>query len=305
MMEFVQDYFLALIMQTRQAGRYGTSNLYAGAMKSFFRFVGNRSLTFMELTPTLIKQYEEYLMAEGRQRNTTSTYMRMLRSIFRQAAKSGKTFNYDIETLFANIFTGYQPTRKRAIPPSLIRRLADIDLTGKPMLRFSRDMFLLSFYLQGIPYIDLANLRKTDIKQQTLYYCRHKTLQQLSVRIEPCAAKIIQRYQRENDASSYLLPIITQTGEAGYKQYRNALRLYNQHLHTLSTMLHLRTPLTSYVARHSWATTAKNQHIPTSVISECLGHSSERVTHVYLASFDFHTLSSANKKVIAAVHATK
>ena len=82
---------------------------------------------------------------------------------------------------------------------------------------------------------------------------------------------------------------------------KSALRLYNQHLHTLSKMLRLSIPLTSYVARHSWATTAKDEGVAISVISESLGHTSEKVTHVYLASFDNNAMSKANKKVIATI----
>ena len=190
----------------------------------------------------------------------------------------------------------------RAISPLLIRRLVNLDLEKKPALRFSRDMFLLSFYLRGIPFVDLVHLRKTDVKHNTIYYYRHKTRQQLSVHIESYAAQIINRYKNE---SPYLLLILSLTGEDGYRQYKSALRLYNQHLHTLSKMLRLSIPLTSYVARHSWATTAKDEGVAISVISESLGHTSEKVTHVYLASFDNNAMSKANKKVIATIHPNK
>ena len=288
-MNTIHNFSASLIQRTKQAGRYSTSGIYTSTVNSFFRFIGHRSITFADLTPSLIKQYEDRLLGEGRRHNTISTYMRMLRSISHQAAEQGIPFTHSIDDLFAYVFTGYEPTAKRAISPLLI----------------SRDMVLLSFYLRGIPFVDLVHLRKTDVKHNTIYYYRHKTRQQLSVHIESYAAQIINRYKNEAASSPYLLPILSLTGEDGYRQYKSALRLYNQHLHTLSKMLRLSIPLTSYVARHSWATTAKDEGVAISVISESLGHTSEKVTHVYLASFDNNAMSKANKKVIATIHPNK
>lgn len=304
-MTSIYTFTSSLIRSIRQTGRYSTSGIYTSTLNSFLRFTGNRSITFEELTPNLIKQYEDRLLGEGRRHNTISTYMRMLRSISHQAAEQGIPFKHNVDDLFAYVFTGYEPTVKRAISPLLIRRLMNLDLEKRPALRFSRDLFLLSFYLRGIPFVDLAHLRQTDVRHNTIYYYRHKTRQQLSVHIESYAAQIINRYKNKTTSSPYLLPILSLTGEDGYKQYKSALRLYNQHLHTLSKMLRLNTPLTSYVARHSWATTAKDEGIAISVISESLGHTSEKVTHVYLASFDNNAMSKANKKVIATIHPNK
>ena len=182
-------------------------------MNSFFRFIGHRSITFADLTPSLIKQYEDRLLGEGRRHNTISTYMRMLRSISHQAAEQGIPFTHSIDDLFAYVFTGYEPTAKRAISPLLIRRLVNLDLEKKPALRFSRDMFLLSFYLRGIPFVDLVHLRKTDVKHNTIYYYRHKTRQQLSVHIESYAAQIINRYKNEAASSPlFATDIITNRG---------------------------------------------------------------------------------------------
>ena len=210
-------------------------------------FTGEEFLWYMAALKGLEKKY-----AKNKIDNLLKVVMRMLRSISHQAAEQGIPFTHSIDDLFAYVFTGYEPTAKRAISPLLIRRLVNLDLEKKPALRFSRDMFLLSFYLRGIPFVDLVHLRKTDVKHNTIYYYRHKTRQQLSVHIESYAAQIINRYKNEAASSPYLLPILSLTGEDGYRQYKSALRLYNQHLHTLSKMLRLSIPLTSYVARHKW-----------------------------------------------------
>lgn len=298
----IRTFTLNLTKETKQAGRYSTAGTYISTYNSFLRYTEDLYITFKDLTPGLIKGYEDQLLQEGKRHNTISAYMRMLRSICNQAAEEGLAFSYPVDKLFEFVFTGYEPTAKRAISPSVIRRLALLDLDEKPGLQFSRDLFLLSFYLRGIPFVDLAHLRKSDVKHNTIYYYRQKTHQQLSVQIEPCAAQIINKYKPKSTSSPYLLPILTLTGEDGYRQYKSALRLYNQHLHRLSEMLRLKVPLTSYVARHSWATTAKDEGVNISLISESLGHTSEKVTHVYLASFTNNAISRANKKVIATIN---
>lgn len=167
-MNTIHNFSASLIQRTKQAGRYSTSGIYTSTVNSFFRFIGHRSITFADLTPSLIKQYEDRLLGEGRRHNTISTYMRMLRSISHQAAEQGIPFTHSIDDLFAYVFTGYEPTAKRAISPLLIRRLVNLDLEKKPALRFSRDMFLLSFYLRGIPFVDLVHLRKTQAQYHLL-----------------------------------------------------------------------------------------------------------------------------------------
>lgn len=304
-MDNLYTFATSLIQEVKMSGCYSTAGLYNSALNSFLRFVGDSDITFSALTPSLMKQYEEQLLLNGKSHNTISLYMRMLGSISHQAAKAGIQFNGDIKDIFHNVFTGYEPTVKRAISPAVIRRLVNLDLDKKPSLKFSRDLFLLSFYLRGIPFVDLVHLRKSDVRNNTIYYYRQKTNQQLSVYIESYAAQILKRYKNKDASSPYLLPILSKAGEDGYRQYKSALRLYNQHLHTLSEMLQLHTPLTSYVARHSWATTAKKEGIAISVISESLGHKSEKVTHVYLASFDDNAMSLANQKVISTIHQDK
>ena len=228
----------------------------------------------------------------------------MLRSICNQASEQNIA-SLNTRELFENVFIGNEPTAKRAISPAIISRLLEADFSKNSRLDFARDLFLLSFYLRGIPFVDLVHLRKTDVQGNMLVYFRQKTGQQLTVIIENCAKVILRKYASLCKESVYLLPVISAAGEEGHKQYRSALRVYNKRLNQISGILKLKTPLTSYVARHSWATTALQKGVPVSVISAGMGHASEKVTYIYLASFDNKTLSNANKKVIAAVRFKK
>ena len=131
-MTTIYTFAQSAIEEAQNAGRYGTANLYTSAIKSFRKFTGDIPLTFKELTPGLIKKYEESLLQKGRRHNTISAYMRMLRSIFNQAYVQGIPDATSADELFRFVFTGYEPTTKRAISPALIRRLSQLKLEQHP-----------------------------------------------------------------------------------------------------------------------------------------------------------------------------
>lgn len=281
------------------AGRGATARAYTAAVKRLLNFVGNTKLRFEELSTRVLKDFEQYLLSEGKHRNTISAYMRMLRSISNQAIKDlGISLPSD---LFDYVFTGMDPADKRAVSPQLLSKIAVLDLSNDPSLAFARDLFLLSFYLRGIPFVDLCYLRKSDVNRGTLRYRRSKTRRLLVVEIESCAQEIIDRYLPLTTGASFLLPIILKKDVDDYDQYQSALRNHNKKLHRLSALLHLRVPLTSYVPRHSWATAAYHKGIPVSFISAAMGHASEKITHHYLASFDNNTMRDVNRQVISLI----
>lgn len=293
-------YFTRLLSQDlKKKGRNGTARSYICAVNRLVRFLNKYELTFEEITPSLLKNFEQHLLSDGKARNTVSMYMRMLRSICNQAIDQHIVSLP--ANLFKDVFTGGDSAQKRAVSTKLIMKLGTVDTTHSRSLTFTQDMFLLSFYLRGIPFVDLAHLRKTDINMGVLRYRRSKTNKELTVVLENCALDIFKKYEKYVTRSPYLLPIIERPGHDEYQQYQSALRLYNKNLEIFSDHLKLKTRLTSYVPRHSWATAAYRQGIPVSIISEALGHSSEEVTYHYLASFDDKTLRNANRKVLSLI----
>lgn len=294
-------YILSLAATLHRDGRFAAADSYRTVARAMAEFQKQSPAGFAELTPIYIKSFERFLYARGCCRNTASLYLRLFRSICRQAAGDGLMVFTD--ELFSLVFMGYDPCDKRAVSADVISLLSELDLSGKRGVAFARDLFLLSFYLRGIPFIDLAHLRKSDIRNGVLYYCRSKTRQPLAVKLEEWALEIIRRYERVVPGSPYLLPVIKRPEEADeHKQYDNALRLYNKRLHQLSRMLNLEKNLTSYVARHTWATLAYHEGIPVSEISAGLSHTSEQVTYAYLDSFSADTLACVNLQVVALVN---
>lgn len=271
-------------------------------LHSLERFTDMEVLGAKEVTAGVFLSFEHYLLASGCSQNTSACYFRALRAICREAERKKEV--KDTRQLFKGIFMGYEETRKRALNIEQLRAVAEADLEDAPKLGMARALFILSYYLRGIPFIDLAYLRKTDIRDNVLCYHRSKTGRVLTITLEPWMWEIIERYRCENPDSPYLLRIIRRPGSIPEerRQYESALRLYNKHLYQLSIRLGLEVRLTSYVARHTWATLAYNADIPVAKISAGLSHASEEITHTYLRSFSTEQLAVVNLQMAALVN---
>ena len=148
-------------------------------------------------------------------------------------------------------------------------------------------------------FIDMAFLKKKDLQNGILTYRRQKTGQQLFIKWEEPMRKIIDKY--DTSKTPYLLPIIRNMDAEKRRQYKNAAHLINDKLKKLGGQLGLSIPLTSYVARHAWASIAKSKNIPLSTISEAMGHDSENTTRIYLASLDTSVVDKANSLILKSL----
>lgn len=224
--------------------------------------------------------------------NSVSFYNRILRAVYNRAVEKEMTAQ---RYPFKHVYTGVDKTVKRAVSLAAIRQIKELDLLSKPSLDFARDMFLFSFYTRGMSFIDMAFLKKKNLCGGILSYRRRKTGQQLFIRWEESMQEIVDKYPANENG--YLLPIIKSPGRERL-QYRNALRLVNNKLKAISEAAGLQTKLTMYVSRHSWASIAKSQNIPLSVISAGMGHDSENTTQIYLAALDNAVIDNANDLIL-------
>jgi site-specific recombinase XerD len=284
-----------LVSELESAKQFRTAQNYRNCLKNFSLFCENQDLKLTQLTHELIVNYQHFLRARNNCFNTCSFYMRILRAVYNKAVKSGFV---SYKNLFSNVYTGIAKTEKRAVAASIIQDLKRFELKNRQGLAFSRDLFLLSFYFRGMAFVDLAKIRKTDVQNGIIRYTRSKTKQDLRIKIEPCAKEILDRYSCEK--SDRLLPIFEPV-ENSLKAYENALRLHNKRLLKLSKMLNLQHSLSSYVARHTWATLAKKSGVELVVISEALGHNSIVTTQIYLDSLDQDRIDDANFLVISMI----
>ena len=282
----------SVIIQLRQLGKIRTSETYTATLKSFMEFREEHDVPLDGVNSDLMLLYEAHLKAKGVRMNTISFYMRILRAVYNRAVEKELTPQ---KYPFRHVYTGVDKTVKRAVPVKVIKALKELNLSMKSSLDFARDMFMFSFYTRGMSFVDMAYLKKTDLQNGILTYCRRKTGQRLTVKWEKCMEEIIKKYP--SNSSTYLLPIIKEQGNER-KQYDNALHLVNYRLKDLSGMLKLQRPLTMYVARHSWASVAKVRNVPLSVISEGMGHDSEKTTQICLASLEASVVDKANKMIL-------
>ena len=281
-----------LVARLQHLGKIRTSETYAAAAESFMRFRGGRDLLLNEIDSDLMVEYQTYLRQRGLAMNTVSFYNRILRAAYNRAVEKGLA---EQRHPFRHVYTGVDKTVKRAIPLQAIRRIKNLDLSARPSLEFARDMFLFSFYTRGMSFIDMAHLRKQDLRNGILSYRRRKTGHHLFIKWEQCMQEIAGKHAAKG--SDRLLAII-RTPDNALRQYRNALRLVNNKLKTISAMAGLQTNLTMYVSRHSWASIARSKHVPVSVISEGMGHDSETTTQIYLASLDNSLIDRANSMIL-------
>ena len=171
-----------------------------------------------------------------------------------------------------------------------------MDLTENASLDYARDMFLISFYLRGMPFVDMVYLKKKDLQNGFVRYCRQKTAQRLIIQWETHMQSIMEKYPE--NATQYLLPIITIEDGTERKQYCRKGLFINRKLKMIGNMVGLNIPLSMYVARHSWASAARDKNVPLSVISKALGHDSETTTQIYLSSIKTSIVDQANEKIL-------
>ena len=287
------NFMQGAIAQLQQMGKQRTSETYRCTLKSFMQFREDKDVLLEDIDSDLMMMYESYLHNRGLTKNSTSFYMRILRAVYNRAVEKNLTIN---RNPFKHVYTGIDKTVKRAIPLKTIKLIKNLDLSLQPSLGLARDMFLFSFYTRGMSFIDMAYLKKKDLSNGILSYRRRKTGQKLFIRWEKCMQEIVEKY--DNPISEYLLPTIKAMNGDERTQYQNAMYLINRKLKDIGKMAGVQIPLTMYVARHSWASVAKNKNVPISVISEGMGHDSELTTQIYLASIDTAVVDKANSMIL-------
>ena len=289
----VFNFIRTQIMHKQKLGKIRSSETYKSTLNSFMHFRKGVDLPFNMIDSELLELYEAQMRYRGLSRNTTSFYMRILRTNYKMAVEKGLTKDCHP---FRHVYCGMDKTIKRSISFVEIKRIKDLDLSRKPIWDYARDMFIFSFCTRGMSFVDMAYLKKKDLHNGILTYRRKKTGQQLSIKWEQCMQEIIEKYPP--NPTEYLLPIITSTDEDERLQYRNSLTLVNRKLKILSVFVRSPHPLSMYVARHSWASIAKSKNIPLSIISEGMGHDSEATTQIYLASLDNSVVDKANEQIL-------
>ncbi len=328
-----------LLAELRQIGKIRTAGTYQSALNSFERYLNNRGdVPLDEMDSNQMIAYESWLKGNGICPNTCSYYMRNLRAIYNRAVNEGLVVQ---RNPFKHVYTGIDKTKKRAVSLSVIRRIRDLDLNKKSLIfakdifMFSFYTRGMSFVdMAFLKKKDLQNGILTYRRKKTgqqLFIKWEKTGQQLFIKWEKPMQELIDKYNTSETSyllpiiqnngvdewrekpmqelidkyntseTSYLLPIIQNNGVDEWHQYQNEAHRINRNLKLIGKQIGLGIPLTTYVARHAWASIAQSKNVSLPVISEALGHDSEQTTRIYLASLDTSIVDKANSLILMSI----
>lgn len=315
-------YFTELIDQFTQTGSVGNRKVYRDVQNNLTRFVGEgKDVSFDQVSVKFCNDWERKMRAEGLSEVALSIKFRTLRSVINKAIANGyaKADSYPFARNAAEkhkFQVGKFDTRttKRAIsrtdiakiedyqPPADTEKYASLRQT-QSRLQLARDLFLFSYYCGGINFIDMAALRwsnvNTDLNGKLrLTYTRQKTGGRFSLRLLSKTLTILDRYKSDQLAhNSHIFPILNtalhRTPSQQHNRCSKIMGQVNADLKTIGAACNIKTPLTTYVARHSFATALKRSGVATAIISEAMGHTDERTTQIYLSEFDSDLIDAA------------
>ena len=294
----VGEYYLTYIQNLKKEKRIRYAGMLEVSYNSFVKFNKHLDIPFSDIDVAWLKKYELWMKGQNLSVNTISTRIRHLRAVFNLAIAEHSIKNdcYPFRTYKVSRLNRQTP--KRAIAKKDVMKI--MRYQGKSYMEcLAIDVFTFSYLNAGINFIDIAKLKHPNIVESHLIYNREKTKKLIHIPLQPKALEIIVKYQ--NDKSPYLFPILSPFHKTEIQianRLHKVLAKINKHLKEIGEKLKLPIPLTTYVARHSYATVLKRAGVSTSIISESLGHSSERVTQIYLDSFDNEQINNAMKNLL-------
>ncbi|NDV93394.1 hypothetical protein D0T84_00480 [Dysgonomonas sp. 521] len=304
-------YALRLSRGLNNTGHERTARAYLSAVNKLLGFVRAEDVRFRDITPSLVQAFEENLKKSGKSLNTISFYMRNLRALCYKAQDEGLVL-YRMNP-FKGAFTGFHKTAKRALNTEQMGKLQNLPYNryleqgrqpadeSEQKLYTAWRYFIFCFHARGMCFVDLAYLRKDNIRGNIIRYYRKKTGGLIEVKITPVMQSVLDSFSDDVKNSPYLFPVITDTGKKERLQYETGLRTQNLRLKELARKAGITSVLTTHVSRHSWASIAKGENLPLWVISEGLGHNNQKTTYTYLAQLERSRLDIANELICAAV----
>lgn len=292
--KYLYCYINKLVDAKVQSGQQGGATLLVSCRNSLQRYTGTSLVTFGEINFRFVSEYINHLRSRNLTENSIRMYLRNFRAIYKKAVREGIASNK--KDPFRDIKMSGTPTVKRAVGKEVLRKIAEIDLSSNIPLEQARDLFLFSFYTRGMSLVDMLYLQHKDIRDGYIFYVRNKTRQDFQVAITKPVQALIDKYKSK---SSYILPYLNDKSDVSlYMQYRKALNIINIRLKRVGRLVGIQSPLTTYVARHSWATIAKSEGVSIATISEGLGHTTEKTTQIYLKAMDHKKIDEANAHIV-------
>lgn len=295
----VSEFWIEKIQDLEKAGRIGNAKAYKDTYTSFYKFVKNDKLTFKQLDILLLSKYETYLRSIGNTNGGIGIKMREIRAVYNDAIKKGvtKQGNYP----FRDYKIGHFKSKgdKQALTIDEMKRFLQFEYGKYPHLIDSYYYFIFSYYARGMNFKDLMLLKWKNINGNRIEYTRAKTKKKFSISISAPMKEILNYYK--SSASSYIFPILLQENLTSHQianRKHKILSRYNKQLKEIAKIQNIERNITSYVARHTFATHLKFSEVSTDKISQLMGHSDIKVTQHYLSEFGDEELDEAVKKLV-------
>lgn len=299
----VFKFFDCHIQNLINENRIGTANVFKSTYNQVKRFRDNKDLSFYDLNPIWIKRFDEWILKRGVKLNAAYVYVRTLKTLVNKAIAEGLV--HESHNPFKGIsFSKYRKDKpqKRALKKSQIEAIKAFDAGNDVKLKFAKNLYLFSYFTNGMNFIDIAQLKWSDIKNDRIHYVRKKTKEAFTIGLIIQAKEIINEYRTFYEGeNSYVFPILSKEHITAIQiDYRldKVLKYINASLKTIADKLEFEEHFTFYSARHSFATISRNSGVSVGMISEALGHETEKTTQIYLDSFGTENLTRVFENVL-------
>lgn len=293
-------FFNEIIDEMIRSGRIGNANAYKETKESLVKFSGD-TIYFKNMTPAFLEKFEVFLRERGNKNGGIAFKMREVRALLNKAINRGIISQESYPFKAYKISKLRLTKNKRALRLDEFKRIRDLDLAEHSHLLEAHNYFLFSFYTRGMNFADMMMLKWSDIQNGRIYYTRLKTKGQFNIEIVEKVQFILDFYKAQNRTTGYVFPIILRTNltpqQLANRRHKVISRI-NKKLKEIGELAKIDTPITSYVARHSFATILKQIGTSTDVISELMGHSDVQITMTYLKEFDKEHLDNENRKLM-------
>lgn len=296
------EYSTQIIHELFAINKVGNALVYQTASNRLIGFAKERKLKFKEIDYTFLENFQRHLISKGVKQNSVSNYLRTIRAIYNRAIKAkiiDRTF-YP----FTEVPIKSERTAKRAILATDLAKIYKLDLKENSKEWHARNYFFLSFSLIGISFTDLAYLKPSNIIKGRIVYRRRKTRKEYSIKLTALAQRIINEYKGRSE--NYLLPIlpvsVVEDSLIANQKIHQWIKTTNKWMKELAKQCDISETLTTYVARHTWATTAKRLGYSNELIAEAMGHEyGNKITNIYLDNFEKSVIDELNEKVLTTV----
>ena len=286
------------VERLKAENRINYASSHKHLLNSLLSYKKNLEILFSEIGVTWLKSYESFLRQQGLANNTIGIRLRTLRAVYNRAIEENLVKSECYPFKKYKVAKLQEETVKRAISKDDIKRIMQYR-SPNPYLRFPIDLFLFSYFMGGINFVDIAYLTEDNIIDNQLVYVRKKTKKRIKLPLQPIAIELINKYKKADNL--FLFPILNdfhKSEQQKINRVRKVIKKVNKRLKEIGEELNLPIDLTTYVARHSFATSLKRSGVNTSLICEALGHSPERVTQIYLDSFSNDQMEDAMKNLL-------